>query len=388
MNKIKFILTILAISASSIFGEVRFNLVFTDKQGAGFNSPKHSWMKQEAEKAANLVGKVIDQNACINIRVNDTKKTPYAWAPAEHYKMISEANATKVVLNAQHKILSEKTTSDSEWDGHIEFNLEQFSREHSDEFRRTFVHELTHTLGFLNFQNPRESRLSYYNDYDKLFYDANGNPFIINQGGLVKNPKFNSFAELYACGDCIRKHNKGKCVKIYNPKIYECGSSFAHVDRDAHPRSIMADRKSHDEYCIWNNYELGIMEELGYKINWENYYKIIRELYPATILLNVDGSVLKETNTSFQVITNQDFPKECFTCDEVNDPDKKFSVKINKESRLVLLDKKTNAPLFTFEPKEKSKKLKIQLANKSYEVSCNKIGNQKEMTIDIQVTRS
>lgn len=389
MNKIKLaLLSIITLSTLCSFGEVHFNLQFVDPQGTGFNTPKNEWMKEEAIKGANLLGKVIAQNAQVNIRINATKETPYAWAPAEHYKMINEGQGNKIVLNAQDKILNEKSTPDYQWDGHIEFNLEQFPKDKSDEFKRTFIHELTHTLGFLNFQDPRSKQISKYNDYDKLFHDANGNPFLINNGNskndLRTNPRFNPSIELYACGECIRKHNNGKCVKIYNPKVYECGSSFAHVDKDAHPRSIMADRKCHNEYCIWNNYELGIIQDLGYKINWDNYCQIVKDLYPATIALNVDGTALEESDIHFQVIENQDFPKECFESTKLKDSDKKFSIMINKESKLVLVDKKTNNHLFTFESNSKNKRSTINLANNAYEIFWDKIETHEKTRVNIQ----
>lgn len=386
------ILLILILSNLSSFAEVHFNLIFTDPQGTGFNAPQNAWMKEEAKKGANLLGKVIEQNAYVNIQVNATLETPYAWAPAEHYKMINESHGTKIVLNAQHKILNEKNTPDTQWDGHIEFNLKPFSKTNSNEYKITFIHELTHTLGFLNFQNPNSKTLSYYNDYDGLFHDANGNPFLIKHQGSInsvtRNPNFNPSIELYACGECIRKHNKGKCVKIYNPKIFENGSSFAHLDKEAHPRSIMADRKCPNEYSIWNNYELGIIQDLGYKINWKNYYQIVKELYPSCITLNVDGSVIEETDAHFQLIPNQDFPKECFETHKLNDSDKKFSITTNSESKLVLVDKKTKKHLFTFSPNSKDKRSKIQLAKNTYEVYWDKleINNKTKVNINFRKT--
>lgn len=391
MKNIKLALLILAISTSFLFGEVHFDLGFVDPQGTGFNAPENAWMREEAQKGANLLGKVIAQNAHVNIMVNATKKTPYAWAPAEYYKTVQESYGKKVILNAQDKILNERRIPDSQWDGHIEFNLEQFPISCRDEFRRTFVHELTHTLGFLNFQNPNAKEISYYNDYDKLFHDANGNPFLISQNGskssLIKNPKFNPSTELYACGDCIRKHNNGKCVKIYNPKIYECGSSFAHIDRDTYPRSIMSDRKCPNEYPIWNNYELGILQELGYKINWDNYCQVVKDLYPSTIALSVDGSVLEDADVHFQVVANQDFPKECFETEVIKDTDRKFSVKMNNECRLVLVDKKTSKHIYTFKSDSKDKRSKINLANSSYEVYWDKIEINNKTKISIKFSK-
>ncbi len=393
--KIDKIISFLIIIISSAFyssGEVYFNLQFVDPQGTGFNAPENIWMQEEAKKGANLLGKIIAQNAYVNIKINATQATPYAWAPAEHYKIINENNSKKIVLNAQHKILNEITTPDFQWDGHIEFNIQQFPKNRNDEFKRTFIHELTHTLGFLNFQNPNSKELSYYNDYDKLFYDANGNPFLINHGNLknnlTTNPRFNPSIELYACGDCIRKHNNGKCVKIYNPEIYECGSSFAHIDKDAHPRSIMSDRKCHNEYCIWNNYELGIIQDLGYKINWNNYYQAIKDLYPETIALNVDGSVLEEHNVQFKVIENQDFPKGCFEANVFDNLNKKFSITINKESKLILIDKKTNDHLFTFESSSKDKISKIDMNENSYEVFWDKIEINKKTKVNIRFRKT
>ena len=81
---------ILVLTISPLCAEVVCNLHFTDENQAGFNKQGNEWMIKEAQEAATLIGKLIKQDACINIRVNSTNDTPYAWAPTEHFNVVNE----------------------------------------------------------------------------------------------------------------------------------------------------------------------------------------------------------------------------------------------------------------------------------------------------------
>lgn len=357
IKSMRIIIAILFIVSISIpcFAEVKFNLKFTDNEGTGFNQKENEWMRTEAEEICKLVGKLIKQNACINIRINATDKTSYAWAPTEHYYVVEEKHAKKIVPKAQNKIINNITIESTDLDGHIEFNIIKFKKEKSREFGLTLMHELTHILGFLNCQDLTAPKISCYSDFDKLLHDKNGNPFLINTGDAdghyFLNPKFDSSLDLYACGKLIRKQNAGQYIKIYNPPIIEKGSSHTHLDSKFHPRSIMTSHKSPDEYQIWNNFELGILQELGYEIDWNNYYEIFNKLYPPVITINLDKTALAQTDTHFEIVVNPDFPQQCchqYIDNKIND--KTISVNINKECQLILVDNVTKSKLFNFNP--------------------------------------
>lgn len=381
------IIIILLLATISSFAEVKFNLIFTDNDGIGFKHKENEWMVNEAKKASQFIGKLIKQNATVNLIINATEQTPYAWAPTEHYYTIEEKHGKKVILKAQHKILNNIVEND-EPDGHIEFNVSKFNRDKSAEFGLTFVHELTHTLGFLNCQEPTASQLTYYTDFDKLLHDKNGNPLLTNigdsDGHYFINPKFNGSLEMYACGQTIRKQNGGNFIKIYNPPVYEKGSSYTHVDSSLHPRSIMTSHKCPNEYQLWNNCELGILQELGYEIDWDNYYKIFNQLYPPAITIDIDKEILEETNANVEIVINSDFPQNC-SQQSINKKDlgKTVSVGINKESKLLLVDRKTNARLFELKPYVKDLLKTIIIKNKKYKLNLTEkiINNKTEINI-------
>lgn len=385
------IISLILISITALhssFAEVIFNLCFTDNVGAGFKRSEKKWMIDEAKNSASLVGKLIKQNAIVNIQINATNQTPYAWAPTEYYHTIPEKYGKKIILSTQKKILNNDMSHDTEFNGHIEFNIDKFHEHNPEEFKQAFIHELTHTLGFLNFQEPNSSQISHYNDFDKLLHDKNGNPFLINQGdpkgNYFINPKFNCSLEMYACGECIRKQNRGKCAKIHNPKIFENGSSFTHLDSISHPRSIMTSRKCKNEYLIWNNFELSIMQELGYEIDWDNYYKIFQELYPPTVTINIDKGVLEGSDTHFEIIPNDDFPQQC-SQPIIFDKDvpKILTVNMNQESKLVLVHDKSKSHLFILNPLSNSITNKLHTLNRTYKASLSKksLKNKSEINV-------
>lgn len=373
------------------FGEVEFKLIFTDSPGTGLLHKEHEWMRQEAENAVQSIGPLFKQNAVVTLNINATEKTSYAWAPTEHYYIKEEKYGKKIIPKAQYKILNNITTEDGEPDGHIEFNVSKFSREKSEEFRLTFIHELTHVLGFLNSQDPTKSELTYYTDFDKLLHDKNGNPLLTHskdsEGDYYVNPKFNGALELFACGPSIRKQNGGKYIKIYNPTIYEAGSSFTHIDGDFHPRSIMTSHKCCDEYKVWNNCELGILQEIGYEIDWENYNKVFCKLYPLTVTVNIDKEILNETDSHVEVIPNSDFPQKCDQKNIMKNQDlgDVLAVKINRESRLILVDNKTKSHLFEIKPYVKNLLKTVVLKNKKYKLNlADKIlNNNSEINIKL-----
>lgn len=279
----------LLFSCNFLFGKVTFNLNFSDPEGMGFKAQHNRWMMKVAQEAVEMIGDIIEQDAHVNIEIKSNFQIKCAMAVPMYWRIEQEKTGEKAILEAHHKILKENKIDDGKMHGHIEFNPNGFNRINSTFFRRTIIHELTHSLGFIPWKLDHNHYPS-YNDYDKLMHDDNGNSFLIGKGKLEINPKFNCNSGLYAIGHQIKKLNDEKSIKIYCPKKYERGASYAHLDFEAHPSSIMNPRGGPRDYPIWNKWELGIMLDLGYKIDWSKYNSIIAKFFPTLSYLQINQS--------------------------------------------------------------------------------------------------
>lgn len=334
------IISILSLTITSLSAEVRFDLRFVDDPGKGFHAEGNAWMKKAVTEAADCLGKTIKQDAFVTIEVlAENTPTMYAraWSP---FKKIESVKA-KLITKTMNKILNNESPSLMEtfdrlrargsdflagrqqrfeglWEGEIAFNTDHFSDFHS--LKRSATHELTHSLGFLAYGAhiyAQDSDLPYFIDFDQFITDGNGNKLLISEtmgNDLKPNPQFDRSAEIFACGPNIKKHNKGQCVKLYNPQVYASGASFSHLDTDTYPRNLLNHWGDKYKYDIWNKYEIGIMQDLGYEIDWENYCKAVEnELKPYTLDVNMEA--LKGKDCYFVVkkskSTNNDFPQEC-----------------------------------------------------------------------------
>lgn len=384
------ILYALLFSTLCAFGEVNFNLNFTDNPGSGFKKKENEWMMDEAKKASKLIGKLFKQNATINIKINANDQTNYACSPTEHYYIDEEKHGKKVTLKAQYKILNNLVSEINDTDGHIEFNVSQFDPEKPGEFSLTLLHEMTHVLGFLNCQDPRQTEMAHYTDFDKLLHDKNGNRFLINKGDpdghYFINPKFDGSLDMYAGGPFIRKQNNGKFLKIHNPPLLEKGSSYTHLDADMHAQSIMTSQKSSEEYQLWNNCELGILQELGYEIDWENYIELFHQVYPSTVTIDIDREVLEEMGTEPEVIINSDFPQTCCKQNLNKKDETTLSFCLNKESKLVLVDKETRSHLVEIKPYAKNLSKTLFIKKRKYKIDLTEklVDGKKEINITLK----
>jgi len=302
------LLPILSLIANSSFAEVRFDLRFINGQKNEFNRNENEWMKKAVIEAATDLGRFIKQDAFVTIQVYSDPSCLYAEAQVRAVAVGSDRNryTAKVmdrILNNQFigiqvgiarlwlrflDLYTGELGDSPSWEGSIRFNTHQFS-----DFKRlkqVAMHELTHKLGFISF-TIRDSRFDEtYSDYDRLIVDKDGNPLLISSnenGDLKANPRFNHRGEIFSCGENSKKRNNGNCVKLYNPPAYVPGGSVIHLDSGAYPKNIMTHNGGN--YIAWNKYEIGILEDLGYEIDWTNYCKFILNELP-----------------------NNDFPQECF----------------------------------------------------------------------------
>lgn len=315
-NSIKIIKLIMFSSllmVTSLSAEVRFDIRFTDPAGTGLNDPKNEWMKSAVTEGANTLGKSIKQNAFVAIDIISYKG--YAVSPA--YLRSIESPKSKFITKAMDKILKGDNSKFSGlFEGKIQLCPDMFSEYNT--LKRVVIHELTHALGFISIiGNPNDSKSNYgkfYSPFDQLIEDSEGNSLIIdNRNDSKFNPNFNPSLDLFACGSNIKKHNNGECVKLYNPETFSSGSSFSHLDTDTYLKNLLNHKGG--SYDIWNKYEIGIMEDLGYNIDWENYCKIVENELFKSYALTVDMNALKNQNCYFVLkkLKNNDFPQECLT---------------------------------------------------------------------------
>lgn len=270
-------------AALSLFGEVKFQLHFDDPRGTGFNAHGREWMRQEAQEAVESLGKIIKQNAVIHVKVTQTDQTPIAWAPNNYIY-----NNRYAIQNAHQKIVKAGAMGMGQGlDAHIEFNMRFFDKQQNKaHFKTMVVHELTHILGYsgdlVNTVMYRE--VNTYTDFDKLIQDGQGQRYLIKRGDgaqYMLNPKFNRNYGVFLCGPNIKKHNNGRCVQLYNPRdvANEEGTAFTHPDLDMkeYQGDIMG-RHPH-KYKIWNGRELGVLEDIGYEIDYDVYQAEFERLH-------------------------------------------------------------------------------------------------------------
>lgn len=314
--KITKIITVSILLITPLFAEVRFDLRFTDPENTGFKDPKNAWMIKAVQEGADLLGKCIEQNAFVTINVH-SQSNNFADAESDYIEEIHSSQA-KYITVAMDKILKGRSKFNGLWEGTIAFNTEMF-RDY-DTLKKTTVHELTHILGFnsLSFApfNPKLGKHSiqpYFYDFDLLMVDKNNNP-LVKENDYILNPNFDASlgSDLFACGTNIKKRNDGKCVKLYNPPTFASGASFTHLDIDTYPQNLLNYKNSPSKHPMWNKYEISIMEDLGYKIDFNNYCRIMEDLFPKALSLDFNLEDLEDK--SYLVINKyaKDFPQECF----------------------------------------------------------------------------
>lgn len=321
MLKIIKSITVSLLLISSLSAEVRFDLRFTDANGVGFNDPKNKWMIKAVQEGADILGKCIKQNAFVTVEVC-SKEDGYATATRIIKKI--ESLKAKYITKAMDKILNENEKFSGIWEGKINFNTDKFLAKHT--LKQIVIHELTHTLGLVSLIDPNS--YSYFgfsfSDYDQLMVDNAGNHLIRDDLGWLwddfkLNQSINFSSNIFACGPNIKKRNNGECLKLYNPTPLEPGSSFSHLDTETYPQNLL-NHILNNGYPIWNKYEIGIMEDLGYQIDWDNYCKIVDNMDIKSCTLTIDMKALKGNNCYFKLIKDlKDFPEECASTEIFHD---------------------------------------------------------------------
>lgn len=250
----------------SLFGRVKFNLNFTDPENAGLNKPEFAWMKAAMNEAAESLGDTIAQNAQVYIEVISNNNIRFSMACSEFHTM---PDGFRQIEYAHERIFEENDENKPQiFDGHIKINPEDYFS--ASEVKDMFIHELTHLLGYRSNQyadlTHSRSQNFQYNRMDTLLQDSKGEKLIKEN---VRNPKFDSSSGVFACGPNILKHNN-QCIEMENFRVGAL----------SHPKANNGDIMSYKNiYHTWNTHELGIMEDLHYKINYDTYCKEFKKFH-------------------------------------------------------------------------------------------------------------
>lgn len=327
------------ISSSEVFGEVKFNFHFDPI----FDIPENSWMKQETQEAGELLGSVIKQNAQLNIKVKAVSYDDSSYAMAKNN--VITFNAEQGLERAYASALL-KIVTIGEYDANISINFNTINK-NKNLYKTIIIHELTHVLGFsgsVKSLDREGSIIKYFQLYDELISDQNEVPFIIREDGVAKvNPKFDSEGYVYICGKNIRKRNGGLCIRLFNKKHYIdiLGESFVHMDPKKYARNIMIPVTGSKIFSFWNKYEVGIMEDLGYKIDFEEFCNIYAKLH-------LQPTEYREMNYKAQGCPQDELVFQFIECEEYKlAPTECLNSNYDEKALFVLKRSKDQVPLIT-----------------------------------------
>lgn len=133
------------------------------------------------------------------------------------------------------------------------------------DFASIMAHEMGHALGFSSWGTSSGWTQGMYTTWDRLM-DING-----------KSPGESGFA--YKPGNTITIGDSGSLV--YNPAPYKSGSSLSHVASSNDPDALMQYSVGKGVRRELSEMELQLMEQMGWDINWSNFYGAIPE--PTTV---------------------------------------------------------------------------------------------------------
>lgn len=325
------------------FGEVKFNFHFDPI----FDSPENSWMKEQTQEIADLLGSVIKQNAEINIQVKATLSGKGLYAIAGFNPLIFPLHQG---LGLAHPPVRLNIVNIGEFDGYIDLDLIKANNE-SVNYQRVIVHELTHILGFEGmarlFDMDDNLRIGGFLLFDTFIFSQDGEPLIIRDGKITKvNLSFNPNGLVFACGENIRKRNEGDCVKLFNKRHYPNigGNSFIHLDPKAYKGNIMNPGTDFVTYSFWNKYEVGIMEDLGYEIDFEEFCKVYADLHLNLMdyqEIDLAPNACPQNSLSWLLLRVDEYtaaPIECRDSDNFNKGDRLAIIRIEDRVPLVVAE--------------------------------------------------
>ncbi len=268
---------------------VKFEVVYTDPQGVGFNDNAEGPARRRAlEAAAAAWSRVIRGDVTIRIHATMERQeetadgsTLLAVAGPVDFWLINDVATPSALAWQIQRRRTEDVEADIEVTANPDINWEYATNGESGRdkvsFVYTLIHEISHGLGFVDSFDPETGTLM--NDPVPFIYDT----FVNRTSGrtlpvmrrpdhevrddLISNDLFfNGPAAIAASARSIRPL---PMIKLYAPNPYEAGSSVSHVDQDTYAdirTGLMAPRDFGAGTDRIDTLTLGIMKDLGYEL--------------------------------------------------------------------------------------------------------------------------
>lgn len=151
------LIAFLCVFTISVFADVKFEIVYTDKPGEGFHIRPEA--QKAVEEATALVFSWLDHDANVRIEVKSTIDPD-----ADYFAKAKSHHGTEIIIpgiyhtQLARNILFAGSENDWEYDACVIVNFtkeiefaygDEVSNERVD-FKAFFIHELTHALGFIS----------------------------------------------------------------------------------------------------------------------------------------------------------------------------------------------------------------------------------------------
>jgi len=266
---------------------VKFEVVYSDPQGTGFNHNTDGAVRRRAlEAAAAAWSRVIRGD--ITIRINATMEkqpdsadgdTLLAVAGPADFWLFEDTAVPSALAWQRQGFRNEEAEVDIEVTANPDINWEYATNgvaaRDKVSFVYTLIHEIGHGLGFIDSFDQQTGKL--LNDPIPFIYDTFLNRTIDRRLYVVERPDhevrddlisndlfFNGEAAMEASRRSIRPL---PMVKLYAPNPYEAGSSVSHVDQNTYAdvrTGLMAPRDFGSGTDKIDTLTIGIMKDLGY----------------------------------------------------------------------------------------------------------------------------
>lgn len=268
---------------------VKFEIVYTDADGSGFNDNVEGPARRRAlEAAAAAWSRVIRGD--VTIRIHATMEpqeetaegnTLLAVAGPVDFWLINDVAMPSALAWQLQRRRNPEVEADIEVTANPDINWEYATNGVSGRdkvsFVYTLIHEIGHGLGFIDSFDQETGTL--LNDpvpfvYDKFVNRTSGRNLPVMRrpdhevrDDLISNDLFfNGEAAIAASQRSIRPL---PMIKLYAPNPYEAGSSISHVDQDTYAdirTGLMAPRDFGAGTDKIDTLTLGIMKDLGYEL--------------------------------------------------------------------------------------------------------------------------
>lgn len=241
--KLTYIFLINLIQLSYIFSEVEFKFHYIDNPGTGFNAAENAWAREAVEKAGKTVGNSLQHKATINLKVIAVTDEGADASIMKGANFAGRFNGENFMQDIFHDVNDSKKLY-----GPILINFSKDWMERNGNINtegayslvKTFIHELTHGLGF-----GSPGRGAYPGSNPLL-------PYIDNIHGQFF---FKDFYTTNVSMDCGSSYNQQEVIE-------EC----AHVCPPPNGASIMEaiSRPGQSLLSHWDKLTASILADIGY----------------------------------------------------------------------------------------------------------------------------